>query len=109
MTVAAPTLMTTEQLLALPDDGVERWLIRGQLRERHPDQTTGKPMTVRNSEHSQIMTRIAQALANWLDEQPQPRGAVLCGAAGVRLHRDAGQYGWRRCRLRRCRGGRAPI
>jgi len=28
------TLMTTEQLLALPDDGKERELIRGELRER---------------------------------------------------------------------------
>jgi hypothetical protein len=31
-TVEAPALMTTEQLLALPDDGVERWLIRGHRR-----------------------------------------------------------------------------
>jgi hypothetical protein len=28
----ATSLMTTEELLALPDDGKERWLIRGQLR-----------------------------------------------------------------------------
>ncbi len=33
---AAPPLMTTEELLALPDDGVERWLIRGRLREKRP-------------------------------------------------------------------------
>jgi Uma2 family endonuclease len=82
MTVAAaaPSVMTTEELLALPQDGVERWLIRGQLRER--------PMTVRNRWHSRIMARVAQILANWLDRQPEPRGAVLCGEAGCRLRRD---------------------
>jgi Uma2 family endonuclease len=75
-----PQVMTTEELLALPDDGVERWLIDGQLQE--------KPMTVRNRAHSRIMTRVGKFLDNWLDEQPQPRGSVLCGEAGVRLRRD---------------------
>ncbi len=36
--------MTTEELLALPEDGLDRELIRGQLRE--------KPMTRRNRWHS---------------------------------------------------------
>jgi Uma2 family endonuclease len=81
MTVAeATTSMTTEQLLTLPDDGVERWLIRGQIRE--------KPMTVRNRWHSRIMVRVARFLDVWLDQQPQPRGSVLGGEAGVRLTRD---------------------
>ena len=31
---AVPKLMTVEEFLALPDDGVERWLIRGELREK---------------------------------------------------------------------------
>jgi hypothetical protein len=39
--------MTTEELLALPPGGVERWLIRGKLRQ--------KPMTIRNRWHSRIM------------------------------------------------------
>src|SRR5215510_10917204 len=81
MTVAtAPTTMTTEEMLALPENGTERWLIQGQLRE--------KPMTVRNRWHSRIMTRIAKFLDNWLDQQPEPRGSVLCGEAGVRLRRN---------------------
>ena len=75
-----PTLMTTEELLALPDDGVERWLIRGQLRER--------PMTVRTREHSRIMIRIGYLLEAWLEQQPQPRGEVLGGEAGCRLRRN---------------------
>ncbi len=77
---AAPAVMATEELLALPEDGMERWLIRGQLRE--------KPMTVRNRWHSHIMARVAKFLDNWRDQQPEPRGLVLCGEAGVRLRRD---------------------
>ena len=37
MTTAAAEMKakvwTTEDLLAIPDDGVERWIIRGQLRD----------------------------------------------------------------------------
>ncbi len=79
MAVAAVPAMTTEELLALPEDGVERWLIRGELRE--------KPMTKRNRWHSRIMVRVGKFLDNWLDEQPEPRGEVLGGEAGVRLRK----------------------
>ncbi len=78
--VAAAPPITTEQLLAMPQDGMDRWLIRGELRE--------KPMTVRNRWHSRIMARVTQFLSNWLDQQPEPRGAILCGEAGCRLRRD---------------------
>jgi Uma2 family endonuclease len=71
--------MTTEQLLALPPDDTERWLIGGQLRE--------KPMTVRNRVHSAIMALVTYSLQHWLNDQPEPRGRVLCGEAGVRLRR----------------------
>jgi hypothetical protein len=81
MSVAAvPAVMTTEELLGLPQDGVDRWLIRGQLRE--------KPMAVRNRWHSRIMIRVGKLLDNWLDQQPAPRGSVLGGEAGVRLRRN---------------------
>jgi Uma2 family endonuclease len=72
--------MTTEEMLALPDDGVERWLINGELRE--------KPMTVRNRFHSALMASVVYVLKEWCHRQPAPRGAVLCGEAGVRLRRD---------------------
>jgi Uma2 family endonuclease len=78
--------MTTEELLALPDDGVERWLIRGQLRES--GQVREGAMTVRNRWHSRIMVRVAKFLDNWLDQQPEPRGAIFCGEVGCRLQRD---------------------
>jgi Uma2 family endonuclease len=72
--------MTAEELLALPEDGIDRWLIRGQLRE--------KPMTKRNRFHARLEARIAHLLSAWLDSQPQPRGEVLSGEAGVILRRD---------------------
>ncbi len=36
------SLMTAEELLALPDDGIDRELIRGELRE-YPMTTRGVP------------------------------------------------------------------
>ncbi len=81
-TLAKPIkkLVTTAELLAMPDDGMERWLIAGELRE--------KPMTKRNRFHSKIMAVVSQILGNWLDEQPEPRGEILCGEAGVIIERD---------------------
>lgn len=77
---ANPPLLTVADLLALPDDGTDRWLIRGRLRE--------KEMTKRNRFHSRVEARITQLLANWLDAQPEPRGEVHSGEAGVWLARD---------------------
>jgi Uma2 family endonuclease len=79
-TATAPTLMTTEDLLAMPENGVDRWLIRGQLRE--------KPMTVRNRFHSRILIRIGQILLDWLDRQPMPRGQIVGGEAGFRVRKN---------------------
>jgi Uma2 family endonuclease len=45
-------------------------------------------MTTRNRFHCFSMTRVARYLDTWLDSQPQPRGQVLTGDAGVRLRRD---------------------
>lgn len=72
--------MTTAELLAMPDDGIERWLIDGELREG--------TMSYRNKTHSRVMTRAAQHLAIWNDNQPAPRGMVLTGDAGFILHED---------------------
>jgi Uma2 family endonuclease len=81
--------MTTEELLALPNDGVERWLIDGELRERPSEgELRGHRMTLRNRFHSRVMTLISTELELWRREQPAPRGQVLSGEAGVRLRRD---------------------
>jgi Uma2 family endonuclease len=72
--------MTAEELLALPEDGVDRELIRGELRER--------PMTRRNPDHSEIEATVAHFLIRWLDVQPSPRGKVHSGEAAFRLRRN---------------------
>jgi Uma2 family endonuclease len=69
--------MTTEELLALPDDGMDRWLIKGQLRE--------KLKSVHNRWHSRTMARLGQLLSHWLDQQPEPRGEIYGGEVGCRL------------------------
>src|ERR1700733_13875502 len=81
-------LMTTEELLAMPDDGMERWLINGVLHEKYPEVIGGKPMTVRNRGHSKTLIRIGTELDMWLHLQLKPSGEVLGGEAGVRLSRD---------------------
>jgi Uma2 family endonuclease len=82
-TTAAPKLMTVEEFLALPDDGVERWLIRGQLREKRDTD-----MTRRNKPHSITEGRITARLGAWLATQPEPRGEVVCGEAGFIFRRN---------------------
>jgi Uma2 family endonuclease len=74
------TLFTTEELLSLPEDGTDRWLIAGELRER--------PVTKRNRYHSRSMARVCKLLEDWREAQPEPRGQVLVGEAGVILGRD---------------------
>ncbi len=78
--MATASLPKAEQVLAMPDDGVERELIRGELRE--------KPRTRRNRKHSRATTRVARFLDDWLDTQPEPRGEVVSGEAGFALSRD---------------------
>jgi Uma2 family endonuclease len=73
-------LMTTEEMLALPENGMDRELIRGELRE--------KPMTVRNQDHSRIEANVVYWLKDWLRKQTPPRGAVYCGEVGCRLRRN---------------------
>jgi Uma2 family endonuclease len=77
---AATALMTAEELLALPDDGIDRELIHGELREH--------PMTTRSAPHSLAMTNLAFLLSLWLRQQPQPRGRLYTGDVRVRIHRD---------------------
>jgi Uma2 family endonuclease len=77
---AAPRLMTVEEFEALPDDGVERVLIRGELREY--------PMTMRNQLHSVSTMEMGHALLTWVKSRPKPWGRVVGGEAGFVLSRD---------------------
>lgn len=82
-TATAPKLMTAEEFFALPDDGVERWLIRGMLREKRDTD-----MTMRNKPHSMTEARVTTMLSVWVKTQPEPRAEVVCGEAGFILRRD---------------------
>jgi len=79
------TGLTTADLLAMPDDGMERWLIKGELREKYPDFEKGTPMTVRNRFHCATTAFISTQLNIWSSTQPKPRGLVCDGEAGVVL------------------------
>ena len=76
--------LTAEFLSTLPDDGVERDLIRGELKER--------PMTRRSPSHSVTETLISHHLWDWVDLQPTPKGQVVGGEAGFRLIRNPVTY-----------------
>jgi Uma2 family endonuclease len=80
MTTTTMPLMTTEELLALPDDGVERDLVHGQLKERE--------MTRRNRRHTRTGANLAGFLHDWLLRQPEPRGEILVGEAALRLRKN---------------------
>lgn len=75
----AARLMTTEELHSMPDDGVERWLINGELRERE--------RLHRSRLECRVTVRIATVLEEWNRSRTELRGEVLAGDAGVRLRR----------------------
>jgi Uma2 family endonuclease len=79
MTLADPPtrLMTTEELLAMPDDGIERWLIRGELREGG--------VTRRNYRHSAYVIEFGFVLLSWLRANRHVGGRVVGGEAGFQL------------------------
>jgi Uma2 family endonuclease len=76
-TTVTPPIVTGDDLFGLPDDGIEREFIRGQLRER--------PMTRRSRRHSRATARLARYLDLWLDQRPEPKGEILVGDAAFRL------------------------
>ena len=80
-----PRRMTVDEFLALPDDGIERMLIDGIVREPN---TETIDMTVRNRYHSQLMIVIGHFLEQWRRTQARPRGQVVGGEAGFRLKPD---------------------
>jgi len=83
-TAAPQKVWTVEDLLAMPDDGVERWIIRGQLREK-PSEFPEAKMTVRNRFHSEVIMSVGGVIREWIKAQVKPRGKLLGGEAGVLL------------------------
>ena len=89
----ALALITSEEFLSLPDDpGVERELIRDELRER-PVERAGiapgglEPSKMRGRKHSAIEARATRHHGKWNANLPMPRGEVACGEAGCILRR----------------------
>jgi Uma2 family endonuclease len=76
----ATKLMTTEELLAMPDDGIDRELIRGELREY--------PMTTRSGPHCLAMANLSRLIGNWVYNQTRPRGRLYTGDVRVRVRPD---------------------
>ncbi len=88
MSTAVPTkLYKPDDLLRMPDDGGERWLVGGELHEA-PTESAELGMTVRNRFHSEMMINVGTILKNWVESQPEPQGKVYGGEAGVILPGD---------------------
>jgi len=77
--VEAPRQMTAEELVAIPDDGIDRWLIRGKLRSR--------PWKHRTPDTSAALTNLGCLLSEWAAQARSSRGVVLVDAYH-RLARD---------------------
>jgi Uma2 family endonuclease len=82
----AEKLYTTADLLAMPDDGIERWLIDGRIVEF--GRGRAEPVTIRNKFHSRTQSLVNGVLEAWRQAQPKPRGFFFAGEAGVRLRHD---------------------
>jgi len=80
MSTATAARITTEELLALPENGMDRELIRGELKER--------PITYRNRLHVQAVAKITHLLFQWLEDQHAGEGTIGSGEVGCILRRD---------------------
>ena len=77
---ATSRLMTVEEFLAIPEDGIERDLIRGEAREW----PTNRHIPI----HSETESLIGHYLWAWIMAGPRPWGKVVSGEAGFRLKGD---------------------
>jgi Uma2 family endonuclease len=71
---------TFDDLDALPDDGVRRWLHFGKIKEIG--------MTKRNRTHANNEARFVLLLGEWLSTQPKPHPEIFSGEAGIILARN---------------------
>jgi Uma2 family endonuclease len=78
--------LTEAEFLALPDDGVDRWLVNGEVWEFGASE---HGMTVRDPMHGRATARIGQILGNWVDVQPTPRGDIVGGEVGFRFQGES--------------------
>ncbi len=69
--------MTATDLLAMPDDGIDRWIVVGEVEVIGP--------AIRGKRHSRTTALTSFALSEWLESQQAPRGALHTGNVGVTL------------------------
>lgn len=74
-------LMSAGEFLSIPQDGMDRELIDGRLRER--------PHVYRDRFQSPVTACLSCLLKNWNDTQSEPRGTFFGGDVGCRLFGDA--------------------
>ena len=72
--------MTVAGFLELPDDGVDRMLLDGEVWEMGESKLQGHL-------HGAVLARLAFWLVAWNKTRPRPRGQVISGDAGFRLIR----------------------
>lgn len=80
MSIAESPPLTAELLLTLPDDGMDRELVNGQLRER--------PMTRRNRFHTRAVAELTYQLKAWQVEHAPQSAEVHSGEVGCILRRN---------------------
>lgn len=73
-------LMNTEEMLALPENGMGRDLIRGELTER--------PSAFADRFHARAQASLTASLMAWQWTQPRPWGMAYSGPVGCVLRRD---------------------
>ena len=79
MSTATPT-MTVEEFLALPEDGIQRELICGVIKERQE--------AVHNRFHAEATAIMSHRLRNWLETLPPHSGDIFAGEVGCILKRS---------------------
>ena len=80
MSIVDSPVVTTEQLLAMHDDGIVRELFRGELKE--------SIKTVRNRFHTYVVTRLAWLLERWRSGKHVPMFEVHTDEVGTILRRN---------------------
>src|SRR5262249_28921876 len=83
------SVMTTEELLALPYDGRQRWLIRGSLRSRLRQAGTSDDRAPRR-----IQTTLGWFLGEWLERQAGSPGEIIWDRWCVCLRRHPDTALW---------------
>src|SRR5262249_52176066 len=76
----------TEEFLDLPDDGVERMLIRGLVRE--VGSKAGGAAATQPPAHAFAVANACGVLGNWMSSRPKPCGRIYCGGVAFRLSQD---------------------